>query len=137
MGNIVVALLSGVLFSFGLVLADMTNPARVLAFLDLFGQWDATLLYVLAAAVVTMFIAYRIDVVVQKRKGIYVKHESRPIDRRLVFGSALFGVGWGVLGLCPGPALAGITLMRWEVLLFILSMAVGMLFYQWMLKPKP
>jgi uncharacterized membrane protein YedE/YeeE len=108
----VVALVSGMFFGFGLALSEMMNPRRVLGFLDVAGAWDPTLAFVMLGALVCDT-NFRIPA-------------NRVIDRRLVLGAALFGVGWGLVGFCPGPALAALITGRGDVLLFVLSMLAGM-----------
>ncbi|MCS6986149.1 MAG: YeeE/YedE family protein [Sphingomonadaceae bacterium] len=107
-----VALVSGLLFGAGLAVSGMVDPTRVRGFLDLFGRWDPTLAFVMAGALLPMVLAWAI----QQRMARPIAAPSfdlpstRPVDGRLVAGAALFGVGWGLAGLCPGPALAGLAL---------------------------
>lgn len=124
------ALLAGALFSLGLIISDMIDPARVLAFLDLFGgAWDPTLAFVMAGGLLPMLIAWQI----QKRRTLSLLGEPAPapaspiIDGQLLLGSASFGAGWGLVGLCPGPALSALLLSGWPIVLFCSAMAVGML----------
>ncbi|MCA0201029.1 MAG: YeeE/YedE family protein [Proteobacteria bacterium] len=122
------ALLVGVMFGAGLALSDMINPARVQAFLDVAGAWDPTLLFVMVAAIPPSAVAYLI------RRRMYRPlfserffiPESRTLDWRLFSGAVLFGVGWGLAGFCPGPALASIVLGVWQPWLFVAAMIVGM-----------
>lgn len=123
-----VAFLIGLVFGLGLVISQMINPAKVLGFLDLFGQWDPTLAVVLGASVVVSAIGYRLAV---RRGRPMLDTEMRlptrnDVDVRLVSGAAVFGVGWGLIGLCPGPALAALSYGMWEVGLFVAAMAAGM-----------
>jgi uncharacterized membrane protein YedE/YeeE len=124
----VVALVSGMFFGFGLALSEMMNPRRVQGFLDVAGAWDPTLAFVmLGALVVTVpafFFARRLQRPVCDTN--FRIPANRVIDRRLVLGAALFGVGWGLVGFCPGPALAALITGRGDVLLFVLSMLAGM-----------
>jgi uncharacterized protein len=122
------ALLCGALFGLGLVVSDMANPARVLAFLDITGNWDASLAFVMVGALVPSTLAY----LWVRRRGapvldteLHIPPRGR-IDRRLVIGAALFGVGWGLVGICPGPAIALITTAEPTILLFIAAMLGGM-----------
>lgn len=121
-------LLSGLLFGAGLTLGGMTNPDRVRGFLDLFGRWDPTLLFVMAGAVAVMAVAWRIRE--RMRSPLFAARFTLPdrsdLDARLIAGAALFGVGWGLAGLCPGPAVAGLALGFWQVWLFIAAMLAGM-----------
>ena len=121
-------LLAGLIFGAGLALSDMVNPARVQAFLDVAGDWDPTLAFVMGAALVPSAIAYLIHrrmyrPLLEPRFSI---PESRLLDRTLLLGAALFGVGWGLVGLCPGPAFAGLVLGAWQPWLFVFAMLGGM-----------
>ncbi|MEX0369947.1 MAG: DUF6691 family protein, partial [Tateyamaria sp.] len=104
------ALCSGALFGLGLLVSGMTDTTKVRGFLDLAGAWDPTLAFVMAGAMAPMFIAWRMT---KGRKPItgqaFPPAPSTTLDRRLVAGSILFGVGWGLVGLCPGPALASLS----------------------------
>lgn len=122
------ALLAGLIFGFGLLLAGMANPAKVLAFLDVTGTWDSSLALVMAGAIVVAAIPLNWA---RKRThsllGAPIQLPSkRTLDARLVGGSLLFGVGWGLAGLCPGPAVALLATGRWQVLLFVTAMLFGM-----------
>ena len=126
------ALVSGALFGFGLAMSGMTDPRRVLGFLDLFGAFDPTLLFVLGGAVMTTAVLFRFVL----RRGSPVLASTfqlsnlRHIDGRLLGGAALFGVGWGIAGYCPGPALAGLGIGSLEALWFVPAMIVGMLLHR-------
>jgi len=134
----VVALCSGVLFGFGLWLSGMVDPARVLGFLEVAsGDWDPSLLFVLGGAVsVTL-----VGVIVQRRLSAPVLEadfhlpEGGRIDRRLLLGSALFGIGWGLAGFCPGPAISALSTGLAPVVLFVAAMAVGMLVHDRLIAP--
>jgi len=122
------ALVSGTLFGAGLTVSGMTDPARVRGFLDVFGAWDPTLVFVMGGAVLVMAVAWRI----RSRMGapIFAERFSLPdrndLDGRLIAGSILFGIGWGIAGLCPGPAIASLALSPFNVLPFVLAMLAGM-----------
>lgn len=122
---------AGVLFGAGLALSGMTNPTRVVGFLDVMGSWDPTLLWVMAGAVLTFGGGLAIIGAVRHGQGWFgVKLPTRnhdPVDCRLVIGALIFGLGWGLAGFCPGPALANLAAWRMEALLFVPAMAVGML----------
>ncbi|WP_137133229.1 YeeE/YedE family protein [Rhizobium sp. FKY42] len=126
--RIIVAGVAGILFGIGLVLSDMINPARVLAFLDVAGDWDPSLAFVMGGALIPSAIAYRIKARLQAPVFDISFHvpENRKLDRKLIAGSALFGLGWGLVGLCPGPAFAGLVFGRWEIVLFVAAMIGGM-----------
>ncbi|HWI77012.1 MAG TPA: DUF6691 family protein [Sphingomicrobium sp.] len=118
----------GLLFGAGLAVSGMVDPGRVLGFLDLAGAWDPTLAFVLSAALVPSFLAY---VLVRRMKRPLLAEQfcipqDRTVERRLLAGAALFGIGWGLVGLCPGPAIAGLVLGRWQIWLFVAAMAAGM-----------
>lgn len=121
----------GILFGAGLALSDMINPARVLAFLDVMGAWDPTLAYVMGAALIPSAIAYRIRARMDRpvlAPSFAIPKNRRP-DPQLLLGAALFGIGWGLVGLCPGPALAGLVLGVWQMWLFVLALLAGMLLH--------
>lgn len=119
---------SGTMFGAGLTVSGMTDPARVRGFLDVFGRWDPTLAFVMGGAVIVMAIAWRIQS--RMRRPLFGEKFSLPdrrdFDGRLIAGSALFGVGWGIAGLCPGPAVASLALSPLSVLPFLAAMLAGM-----------
>jgi uncharacterized protein len=118
----------GLLFGFGLFVSGMTQPAKVLGFLDVSGVWDPTLAFVMAAALLVSFVGFR--VARQRAKPVLAAESLWPtrtdIDRPLLIGSALFGVGWGLVGLCPGPALVNLATLMPQVVVFVLAMAAGL-----------
>ena len=120
--------LSGLLFSSGLIVSGMINPAKVIGFLDLFGQWDPSLAFVMAGAVAVTFTGYRL--VLNQEHPRFANSFSVPtrtdIDAPLITGPILFGFGWGIVGLCPGPALAALSASPKTTWVFCLSMLVGM-----------
>jgi uncharacterized membrane protein YedE/YeeE len=124
-GKLVLILMAGSLFGAGLAVSGMTDPGRVIGFLDIFGAWDPALLFVMAGAVSV----YGLGMLVLRRFGnrSLPSAVSSPIDRRLVIGAAIFGLGWGLGGFCPGPSLANLGALRTEALLFVPAMAIGML----------
>lgn len=122
------ALLSGVLFGAGLAVSGMADPARVRAFLDVMGRWDPTLAFVMAGAMLPMVVAWRIKARLDRPlvgDGFHVPSTSK-IDGKLVGGAALFGVGWGIAGLCPGPAIADLAVRPLPAALFVAAMLSGM-----------
>ena len=124
---ILAAFASGVLFGLGLAMSGMTDPRRVLGFLDLFGEFDPTLLFVLGGAVVTTSVLFRFVL----RRGSPVLASTfqvsslKQIDRRVLAGAAIVGIGWGIAGYCPGPALAGLVMLSKEALWFVPAMLAG------------
>jgi uncharacterized membrane protein YedE/YeeE len=125
------AFLAGVLFGLGLLLAGMANPAKVLAFLDLSGAWDPSLALVMFAAIAVAFLPFSWARLQRSSLlGAPMQLPSkRELDRRLIGGSLLFGIGWGIAGICPGPALAILLTGRWQVLLFVAAMLAGMILF--------
>lgn len=123
-----IALLTGVLFGAGLVVSDMVNPARVLAFLDIFGNWDPALAFVMGGAIIPSAIAYLASNKLRQPllDGRFFIPENRIIDRQLIYGAAIFGAGWGLVGYCPGPAIAGVAFGDWQPIVFIAAMLAGM-----------
>ena len=122
-------LIAGGLFGTGLAISGMTDPARVIGFLDVFGKWDPALLFVMAGAVAV----YGIGMLALRKSGSTNTSACpipSPIDRHLVIGAAIFGVGWGLGGFCPGPALANLGALRTEALVFVPAMAIGMVVAQ-------
>lgn len=121
--------LAGALFGVGLAFSGMTQPAKVLGFLDVTGAWDASLAFVMAGAVAVYAVAHRL---VQRRsapvfEGSFHLPVSRPVDAPLLIGAALFGIGWGLGGFCPGPALVSVGALAPNALAFVAAMSVGML----------
>lgn len=123
-------LVAGGLFGTGLAVSGMTDPARVIGFLDVSGTWDPALLFVMAGAVGV----YGSGILILRRfKSRNLKlpaSSSSSIDRRLVIGATIFGIGWGLGGFCPGPALANLGALRLEALVFVPTMTIGMLLAQ-------
>lgn len=123
----VLGLLSGALFGAGLHISGMTNTARVRGFLDFAGDWDPTLAFVMGGAILPMALAWRLT---QYRAplagGRFPGPPGTELTRSLILGSVLFGIGWGLVGLCPGPALASISYGGWPGLIFLTAMLAGM-----------
>lgn len=124
-----VPLLAGTIFGAGLMLGGMTDPARVRGFLDLFGNWDPTLAFVMGGAVLVMALAWLLQK--QMQRPVFASGFSLPdrsdITFKLVGGSALFGIGWGIAGLCPGPGFAALAIEPLSAVIFIAAMLAGML----------
>ncbi|MFC6623952.1 MULTISPECIES: DUF6691 family protein [Sphingomonadaceae] len=127
-----IALLAGTIFGAGLALSGMVDPARVRGFLDLFGTWDATLAFVMAGALLPMAIAWRLQPRLPRAASgdHFALPSTRRIDVPLAVGALLFGVGWGIAGLCPGPAIANLALAPLAVLPFLAAMFAGMLLHR-------
>lgn len=128
MKNLISAL-AGIVFGFGLALAQMTDPAKVIGFLDVTGQWDPTLALVLGGAVLVTLVSFRF--ILLRAQPVFDTRfhlpTRRDIDVRLISGAAIFGIGWGVAGLCPGPGVAAIAQGAWQPLVFLAGLALGML----------
>ncbi|RZV34738.1 MAG: YeeE/YedE family protein [Sphingomonadaceae bacterium] len=124
-----IALISGILFGAGLALGGMTNPARVRGFLDIFGEWDPTLAFVMGGAVIVMAIAWRFQARMAEPivAGVFALPDRTDLTPSLVGGAALFGIGWGIAGLCPGPGFAALVIAPAKAVAFIAAMLVGML----------
>ncbi len=126
-----VAFLAGLVFGIGLLLAGMANPAKVMAFLDLAGNWDPSLAFVMAAAIGVAFLPFS-WARLQRTSLLGAPMQlpsKRQLDRRLIGGSLLFGAGWGIAGICPGPAVAMLLTGHWQVLLFVTAMLLGMVVF--------
>jgi len=125
--------LIGVLFGLGLLVSGMSNPEKILAFLDLGGAWDPSLIFVMGGAVLVGLVAFYLA---KKRTQSFFGDTlqlptRRDIDRRLVIGSLFFGLGWGIAGFCPGPALVALGTGHAKALVFVLAMLVGMAACEW------
>lgn len=125
-----ISLLAGLLFGLGLAISGMVDPARVIGFLDLAGAWDPSLAFVMGGALLVFMPGYQLLVKPSSRSLLgepYQFGQLRQVDRRLLAGSALFGIGWGLVGICPGPALSLISSGQPMILLFVASMVAGIL----------
>nr|WP_321270879.1 YeeE/YedE family protein [uncultured Tolumonas sp.] len=125
-----ITLLAGVLFGFGLALSGMMQPDKVVGFLNITGEWDASLMLVMGGALAVFTPGYHF--LIKKRQQTWngaALHlpTKKALDRQLVFGALIFGAGWGLAGICPGPAIAMVALIGWPAIVFILAMVVGML----------
>ena len=125
MKRLLTPLAIGTLFGAGLAVAQMTNPAKVLGFLDVSGAWDPSLAFVMGAALIVSAVAVQVDKIARTRAGLAVIPQGS-IDRDVVVGASLFGAGWGLAGFCPGPAIASLATGSGQVVLFVSSMLVGM-----------
>lgn len=132
MNRVIVALVAGALFGAGLAWSGMADPHRVQAFLDLFGNWDPTLAFVMGGAMIPMAIAWRIQNRMSK-PAIDARFElpgTTLIDGRLALGSVLFGIGWGIGGLCPGPGVASLAINPAGAGAFVAALLAGMFFHR-------
>ena len=131
--RMLVASFAGALFGLGLAVSGMMNPAKVIGFLDLAGGWDPTLAFVMGGALLVTIPAFR--VILGRPRPILADTFALPtksaLDGRLLGGAALFGVGWGLSGFCPGPAVAALTTGLTPVFAFVAAMMVGMVLYAW------
>lgn len=134
MTSMLSSLLAGAIFGAGLAISQMMNPAKVIAFLDFAGDWDPTLAFVMAGAVLAAAPGFALA---KKRKAPVLSSRfqiptRRDIDIPLVLGAAIFGVGWGLVGFCPGPAIAALGTGMWEVVVFVTAMLGGMLLHRYL-----
>ena len=133
----IIGLLAGLLFGFGLLLSGMTDPVKVQGFLDIFGAWDISLALVMGGGLMVAIVGVQLA----KRQqtswiGSLIELPSKTvINKKLVIGAMLFGIGWGLVGICPGPGIVLLGTGQWQAYVFIPAMIVGMLAYQW-LEPK-
>ncbi len=136
--NIIASLVAGLIFGIGLLLSGMANPAKVLNFLDLAGHWDPSLAFVMGGAVAVGLLGYRLALRLAKPLSADKFHvpAARPVDPTLVIGAAIFGVGWGLIGFCPGPALVSLTLGAPATLVVVPAMLVGITLAAWIKKPR-
>ena len=132
------ALVVGTVFGAGLALSDMINPGRVQAFLDVAGEWDPTLLFVMGAALVPSALAYLLRRQMDRPllANQFFIPENRALDRQLLLGAVLFGIGWGLVGFCPGPAISGLVLGVWQPWLFVVAMLGGMFLHRTATTPR-
>jgi len=125
--KMVMGYIAGLLFGLGLAISGMTDPARVLGFLDIAGAWDPTLMFVLGSAVITSFIGYRL--VFKRSAPVFGERFQLPtrqdLDAKLLGGAALFGIGWGLSGYCPGPAIASISGISIPLVAMLVAMVAG------------
>jgi uncharacterized membrane protein YedE/YeeE len=129
--RLLAALGAGILFGLGLVISQMVNPAKIIGFLDVAGRWDPTLLVVMAGALAVATPAFRL--VLKRSRPLFATGFSLPtrtdLEPRLIAGAALFGIGWGLAGFCPGPAVTALVTLQLPVLVFVVAMLAGALLY--------
>ncbi|WP_028452031.1 DUF6691 family protein [Chitinilyticum aquatile] len=125
----IIALITGLLFGLGLMLSGMVNPAKVQGFLDITGNWDPSLAFVMGGAIAVGLVFFQLA---RRRTESLATHEAmqlpanNTIDRRLILGSIAFGAGWGLAGICPGPAIVALAMGNLDVLVFVIAMIAGM-----------
>ena len=121
------SLISGVLFGFGLAISNMINPAKIAGFLDITGNWDPSLAFVMGGAVFVTAVTFR--VILNRPAPMFANKFELPskvdLDGKLIFGAAIFGIGWAVSGLCPGPAISSIIFLDENLLIFISTLLLG------------
>ena len=133
----IIGLLAGLLFGIGLLISGMTDPVKVQGFLDVFGAWDISLALVMGGGLIVAIVGVQLA----KRQqtswiGTSIDMPSKTvINKKLLIGAMLFGVGWGLVGICPGPGIVLLGTGQWQAYVFIPAMIIGMLVYQW-LEPK-
>lgn len=137
--RVIISVIAGLTFGLGLIISGMVNPAKVLNFLDPFGSWDPSLIFVMAAAVAVTSVGYKIAF---RRPGPLLADQFRlpvgkQLDRRLVIGPAIFGIGWGLSGFCPGPAVTSLPLLAKGTLVFVPAMLVGMALTRFIVQAWP
>ena len=123
------SLICGFLFGLGLAISEMVNPAKVLGFLDVTGNWDPSLIFVMAAGLAVTMLTFRL-ILKQPRplfeSQFHLPSQSKTIDRQLITGAAIFGIGWGLVGYCPGPAIASLAYGQTETVIFLVAMMAGL-----------
>lgn len=131
--RISVALLSGALFALGLAISGMVDPAKIIGFLDIAGDWDPTLAFVMGGALLVTIPAFRL--ILKRSRPVLADNFSLPtkkdLDTRLLGGAVLFGIGWGLSGFCPGPAVTALASGLSPVFAFVAAMITGMALYKW------
>ena len=128
----IISLVVGILFALGLGLSGMTQPEKVIGFLDIFGKWDPSLIFVMGGAVSFHLITYRL--IRKKQTPLFDTHwhvpTNKDISPRLIVGAVMFGVGWGLAGYCPGPALTSLVTGQSQTILFVSAMLAGMFLFK-------
>ena len=124
-----ISLLSGIIFGIGLIISGMTHPEKVIGFLSITHNWDASLVFVMGGAILTFapFFFFIKNKGTSSLGNIIELPSNQKIDKKLVIGATLFGVGWGLVGLCPGPAISALAVLDPIVIIFLISMAAGIL----------
>ena len=125
--NKIVSLLCGIIFGIGLVISEMINPEKVLGFLNIFRDWDPSLAFVMIGALVVSTLVFHLFK--NKKKPLFSSNflipSNKEVDKKLIIGSIFFGAGWGLIGLCPGPAITSLALLNASSVVFVVSMFTG------------
>lgn len=133
-----IGLISGLIFGVGLILSQMVNPQKVLGFLNVFGAWDMSLALVMGGALMVSIVG--VYIANRKPQSLISEAIILPnktiIDKPLILGAALFGIGWGVAGICPAPAIVLLGTGQWQALIFVAAMIMGIIAYQQLIQPK-
>ena len=132
MKNIAIPIFVGILFGIGLNISGMTNPSKVIGFLNIFGKWDPSLIFVMGGAILIslptfLILQKKISYPFFNKEDGFQKISFKNIDSSLLIGSGLFGIGWGMVGFCPGPSIASLSMLNENALIFFVSMSLGML----------
>ena len=131
MKNFFVPLVSGIIFGIGLVIAGMTNPYKIMGFLNVFGNWDPSLILVMGGAIAVsmpvFLISKKMSSPLFNKKEVFNQQLKKNIDSSLIIGSLIFGIGWAMVGFCPGPAISALTQVDGNVFMFFIAMSIGML----------
>lgn len=134
----IAALISGVIFGLGLCVSQMINPQVIIDFVDITGNWDPSLAFVMIGALCVTFVTFRL--ILKRQKPVCCDDFSLPtsnlVDKRLIIGAVLFGIGWGLAGICPGPAAAALAFGLQKSFIFFAAMLGGMGIYQWFFLPR-
>lgn len=137
MKSIITSFLSGIIFAIGLVVSGMTNPEKVKGFLDILGNWDISLAFVMVGAIFLNFFTFR---KITRNKPLFANTHFLPerndFDLKLILGATLFGIGWGLLGICPGPGIVNLVTLDTNAIIFVLSMTTGMFIFKLFEKAK-
>ena len=129
--TLIISFLLGSMFSIGLAISGMMNPEKVIGFLDFFGAWDPALIFVMGGGVTLNFVLFKF---ILKRKNpiltpVFSLPSNNKIDKRLIIGAALFGIGWGIGGVCPGPGISNLFLFNPKVIVFLIFLILGMVLF--------
>lgn len=139
MARLTTALIAGIVFGLGLVISGMSNPAKVIGFLNLAGAWDPTLLLVMGGALVVALPGFQL--LKRRARPLFAERFEFPtrkdLEPRLMVGAAVFGLGWGIAGFCPGPAIAALATARLDVALFVGAMVAGGVVHRILFSPAP